>query len=462
MTLESLYLKSPRLLQNLAMSAVGAKLNYRRYDEKYRYLENELRQRDKFSHDEILAFQRGRLSETLAYAQANVPYYQKLFKQLDCSHSDFKEVADLSALPVLNKTTVQANLNDFISNELSSLQYTTVKTSGTTGAGLVFPMTLDAEREQWALWWRYRKRFGLDQATWYAHFYGKSIINLAQKKPPYWRFNWPGKQIFFSAYHMTESNLGDYVDALCKYQPPWIQGYPSLLALMADFILSGEKKLSYTPRVITVGSESLLPQQKEKIEKAFGAPCRQHYGMTEAVANISECPQGHLHVDEDFSAIEFIDNDYGVSDMVCTGFANKAFVLLRYNVGDNASLNQSTLSDSNQHCLCGLPGRIVESIDGRIEDYILTPDGKKVGRLDHIVKDFVSIKECQIFQNDSSAIEFRVVKGEGFTSAEERRLLAETQKRLGDEINVNIVYHERLARSKTGKLRFVLSELPKN
>ena len=34
---------------------------------------------------------------------------------------------------------------------------------------------------------------------------------------------------------------------------------------MADYILAGESKLTYKPLIVTVGSESLLPQQKEKI-----------------------------------------------------------------------------------------------------------------------------------------------------------------------------------------------------
>ena len=40
------------------------------------------------------------------------------------------------------------------------------------------------------------------------------------------------------------------------------------------------------------------------IERAFGVLPLEHYGMAEAVANVSMCPSRRLHVDEDFAATE--------------------------------------------------------------------------------------------------------------------------------------------------------------
>ncbi len=362
---------------------------------------------------------------------------------------------DLSALPILTKATVQQHLTEFRSDLAPGMQCSTVHTSGTTGAGLIFPMTLEAEREQWAVWWRYRSRFGIDRKTWYAHFYGKTIVPQSQSEPPFWRVNWPGRQILFSAYHMSQRNLGLYIDELNRRQPPWIQGYPSILALLATYITENRARLTYRPRVVTTGAETLLPHQKRLIEMAFETSCRQHYGLTEGVANISECPEGKLHVDEDYALVEFIPIGPYRYRIVGTGFTNFAFPLIRYDSGDVAELPELAVT-----CRCGRAGRVVKSIDGRIEDYVVTADGRKIGRLDHIFKDMINIKEAQVAQDRVDAVVFRIVRGARYSERDEHLLLQEARLRLGSAIDIQLAYVESLARTETHKLRFVVSTLP--
>jgi len=368
---------------------------------------------------------------------------------------DIRGPEDRTALPILDKQTVQENLADFHSDLKNQMRYSTVHTSGTTGTGLIFPVTLEAEQEQWAVWWRYRARFDLDRHTSYAHFHGKSVVPFERSKPPFWRVNRPGRQILFSAYHMSEHNLPYYVDELNRRQPPWIQGYPSLLGILASFMLEEGYELNYGPKVITVGAENLLPQQKLVIERAFGKPCRQHYGMAEGVANISECPEGRLHVDEDYAYVEFLSIDNDSYRIIGTGYTNNAFPLLRYDTGDIAKLESP-----EEECPCGCIGRLVKSIDGRKEDYILTPDGRRIGRLDHIFKDMVNVRECQVFQEHVERIVFRVVRGKEYSKRDERMFLREARKRLGNRIVIDIDYVQAIERTRRGKLRFVVSKVP--
>jgi phenylacetate-CoA ligase len=361
----------------------------------------------------------------------------------------------MHALPILTKASVQENSKEFYSETASRMRCTVVHTSGTTGAGLVFPTTIAAEREQWAVWWRYRARFGVDRNTWYAHFYGKIVVPKTQSKPPFWRVNLPGRQILFSGYHMCPRNLGFYVDELNRRRPPWIQGYPSLLAMLASFMDETGIRLTYRPDIVTTGAETLLPHQKHIIEAAFGTSCRQHYGMTEGVANISECPEGCLHVDEDYALVEFIPIGAGSYRIIGTNFSNYAFPLLRYDTGDIAQLSPASV-----RCKCGRAGRVVHSIDGRIEDYIVLPDGTKIGRLDHVFKDMINIKEAQVLQEDPASVVFRIVRNSRYTERDEERLLRDVRQRLGSEIKIELAYVDSVERTRTQKLRFVISTLP--
>ena len=452
--LDNLYQVLPLFLQNIGVNIYGYKLLRKRYGNEYKNIEDQIFAKDLWSEDQITTYLDEKIREIVAFAFRYVPYYKKLYLELSLGPDDINSTESLSkTLPVLTKDVVQDRLQEFVPECLSAFEYFYARTSGTTGKGLLFPMTVDADRIQNATWWRYRSRFGLNRNTWYAHFYGKNIVPFEQNRPPFWRVNYPGKQVLFSAYHMRKENLPYYIEALNKYRPPWIQGYPSLLNILAEYILETQS-LEYQPKVVTIGSESLLTHQKQKIEAAFRASCRQHYGLTEATASISECSEGNLHVDEDFGYVEFIENQYGYNEIISTGFANKAFVLLRYNTGDVATLPKSGTS-----CSCGRSGRLVSDIDGRIEDYVVTQDGRRIGRLDHIVKDMVNIKECQIVQEKINQIVIKIVRGPNYTVADEDKLITETKKRVGYEMEVKPNYVEALQRSKTGKLRFVISNI---
>lgn len=454
MKLDKIYLNAPVFIQNLACSVFGWGLNRRRYGAAYKSLEDEVFDRLKLSAKDYRDLCNQRLQTTIRHATQSVPYYQKLFASNGIDPNEIRGPADLEQIPLLTRQQIQDRLGDFCSNRNDEYQTSIVKTSGTTGTGLVFPMTLQAEQEQWAIWWRYRAQFKLNRATWYAHFYGKSVVPVQQSRPPFWRINVPGKQILFSGYHMQDNNLPYYIDELNRRKPPWIQGYPSLLALLAGYMVSTGAILDYKPMIVTTGAESLLPHQRALIEKAFNTTCRQHYGTTEAVVNISECVNGRLHVDEDFGCVEFLPAGDGVWKIVATGYVNPAFVLIRYEVGDNVVLPLEPV-----RCGCGHPGRIVEKIDGRIEDYVITTNGVKIGRLDHILKDMLNIREAQIIQNEVGKIDFLIVKGESYSGDDESRLITETKKRLGQDMKIRVKYVQSLERSKTGKLRFVVSGL---
>ncbi len=318
-------------------------------------------------------------------------------------------------------------------------------------------MTHSAEHEQWAVWWRYRRAQGIDFRTRCAVFGGRPIVPTEQKTPPFWRYNRAANQVLFSGYHLKDENFASYIAELRRSGVSWLHGYPSHITLLADFILSARDSYGDLRRQIshvTIGAESLLGHQREAINKAFEVTVRQHYGLAEGVANVSECPEGHLHIDEDFAAVEFVkrDSDAGYA-IIGTNFTNPAFPLLRYDTGDTVELAEPG------ELLCGYGGRVVKEIDGRVEDYVLLDDGSRIGRMDHIFKDMTSIREAQIVQRVPGAIQIRVVRSRGYSKAAEQRLLDETRSYCGQGLRIEIKYLESLPRGRTGKLRFVVSEI---
>jgi phenylacetate-CoA ligase len=152
--------------------------------------------------------------------------------------------------------------------------------------------------------------------------------------------------------------------------------------------------------------------------------------------------------------VEFL-GDHRERKVIGTNLSNYATPLLRYDSQDMATL-------SDRSCDCGLPGRIVDSIDGRQEDYVVLKNGARIGRLDHIFKDMVRIREAQIVQQEPGRITLRVVRGTDYGEADEKQLRREFAQRLGTDMHIDLEYVDRLARTRSGKLRFVISEMREN
>ena len=454
MDFELLYQKTPIFLQNAIVSLVGWKTNRQRYNRTFDDLLREYEERSQWSGEETQRFRDNRVHAFAMHCEKHVPYYRNLFRDLNISAEDIRGLSDLEQIPLLQKSTVQERYEEFLAENIPPSQRVIAHTSGTTGGGLRFATTSRALSEQWAVWWRYRRMHGLNRNVWCGYFAGRSVVPLSQHNPPFWRLNYPGRQLMLSGYHMNQQNMDAYVGALQRYRPPWLHGYPSLLAFLASYMIENSVSLDYRVRWITAGAESLLQHQSELIQGAFGIRPIQHYGMAEAVANISEDRHGALRVDEDFSAVEFLRNKNGPGYwIVGTNLSNPALPLLRYDTMDLAELPHDSEERED-------PARVIASLDGRREDYVILRNGTRIGRMDHVFKDLVRIREAQIVQGEPGEILIRVVRGKDYTSRDEDQLIQELRKRVGDLADLNVEYRSCLPRSATGKLRFVVSENP--
>ena len=448
------YGQLPLWAQHAACSVEGWKIQQRRYGKGYAEIQRQVDERAGWTPERLADFRDNRIAAFVRHAARTCPWYHDEMMRLRIDAEEICGLNDLANLPIITKLDVQSQTDRFVSTACSNYKTVMVHTSGTTGGALRFPATVDATREQWATWWRYRKQHGIAPNTWCGYFGGRSIVPVRQSEPPYWRYNWPGRQLMFSSYHMRPNAMKAYVAKLRMSRPPWLHGYPSMLALLASYIQESGEELGYRVRWVTTGAESLLPQQAEAISCAFGTFPRQSYGMAEAVANFSECECGRLHIDEDLAAVEFVPlSDGSAFRVIGTNLSNPAMPLIRYDTGD-------VVQSVGEACPCGRPGRFVDRVDGRKEDYVTLRDGTRIGRMDHVFKDMIRVREAQIYQKEPGAIEVRIVRGTGFGPEDEQALLKSFHLRLGLEVSITLEYHDRLPRTASGKLRFVISEIP--
>ena len=101
----------------------------------------------------------------------------------------------------------------------------------------------------------------------------------------------------------------------------------------------------------------------------------------------------------------------------------------------------------------------MSSIDGRGEDYLVLNDGSRLATMNNIFMDMVRIREAQIRQSRPGECTLAIVRGRGYTDEDEKMLMREARKRVGDGARVSIEYVDSLPRTRAGKLRLVVSEV---
>jgi phenylacetate-CoA ligase len=399
--------------------------------------------------------QRTRLDRLVRRAREHVPYFRDLPPPSDAADPADAMARTLAEIPPLEKSVYRERAEDLIARDLPRSALITGKTSGTTGSALPLWYTSDALAEEFASFWRGRRRAGARIGDANLTFNGQIVVPFRVTRPPFWRTNHWGRQTLFSLYHMNPENLPAYVDAIHATPARFVQGYPSSMYLVAQALLTANRPLE--PGRLAAAfpsSESLLAFQRDSIERAFGCPVSDRYGVSEFCVSMTECPERGLHVDMEFCIVEVEvreeTDEYVRGPLLVTGLSNDATPFLRYRVGDVGTR-------SKRSCPCGRPGEVFLEIDGRIEDYVMTPDGRLVGRLDHIFKEQLDVAEAQVLQEGKDALEVLIVPRDSYDEGSEKGLLQEFRSRLGEEIDITFRRVSEIPREPNGKFRAVKS-----
>lgn len=453
--LAGLYASLPIFFQDVVCSLVGLTVRRARYGRHFRRSLAQLLESQHWSTQRLRDYQDEQLRRLIDHAYRTIPYYRKVMEERGLKPADIAGKDDLPKLPILTKADVRANVDRMVSSAFDRRRLIKHHTSGTTGTSLEFWTTLEAQQFQWALWWRHRSWLGLNHTDRVATFSGQPVVPQRQSRPPYWRHVWPMNQLYLSVYHMSSQTVSDYARAIEQFRPQYMSGYPSSMFLFATLLEEHGIILSHRPSWVTTGAETMLPWQKEKIERAI-APCSEHYGLAEQCGNLSRCERGIFHEDMEYGIIEPIpvnaDDPAGACRLIQTGLTNWAMPFIRYDVGDVATYTR-------QPCPCGRPGATVQDIDGRIDSFIVLPNGRMLGRLANVFKGALNVVEGQVVQDQVGQMTVRIVPGPEYVDADGQRLVARFRERVGPDMQIDIEKVDRIPRTRTGKIRLVVSSI---
>lgn len=449
----NIYYSMPIFLQNSIFSLYGLKLAKQRYNQFFNKYLNDLKESEWWPADKIKAYQNERIQSIVRHAYETVPFYRRWYSEHGVNINQIQNISDLKKLPVLTKELVRENQQDMISNRYRKKDLLKNLTSGTTGTPLTIYKTKESLALQWAIWWRHKARFGLNRKNRHLTFGARVPISQNQKKPPYWRKDYFNNRVYLSTYHISDKTIEEIFTYLNSEKFDFYTGYPSAVYNFALLLEAKNLKIQNKPEYFVSGADALLPRYIVKIKDVLGLKITEQYGMTEFAGNLSKCRQNHFHLDFECCFLENlpIPNSEQIN-MVFTGWGNRAMPFIRYEVGDYGKM-------MHEPCTCGRQSACLESIDGRLEDYLIAPDGRKLIGMNQVFEYAHNVKQMQLFQGKDGNVELRIIPTEHFGEQDKAALLRELSNRTGSDMKIKFKLTDSIEYSSSGKFKAVISEL---
>ena len=349
----------------------------------------EMRKHERWTRDQLEAYQAKKLSRLREFAYAHSPFYQRFHKGLFDS--------PLAELPVLTKATAMENFDELVTDPAIRLKdvrthmandregkrflnrYWVTATSGSTGNPGVFLFNRDEWATVVATLGRAHEWAGVPMtpshrmkmasvasmnigSPWHM---GAQVANTFQSK---WMRAWMPTLSFDAA-----QPLAEIVRQLNDWQPHMLAGYASMMRILADEQLAG--RLHIHPHMVIPGSEVLTDETRRRIEAAWGHPPFNAYGATEGGAGLAAETSDHngMYVYEDNVIFEVVDEQsrpvppgaYGAKVLITTLFS-RTQPLIRYELSDSVRL---AAEPGSLH----LPFVRIDGIQGRTEDILHLP-----------------------------------------------------------------------------------------
>lgn len=398
-----------------------------------------------------------RLMDLLRLAQENVVFYRQVFQK---HKIHLNSVKDFTQIPFLERQHLQ---NDFASlkNHHFKGDVKIQSTGGSSGTPVRF--CTDAVRDSATVAMRLRSHrwHGVDIGDKEIVVWG-SPIELGRQD----FFRTLRDQIFRSqliyAFNFTEEKMRQAIARILSFEPRKIFGYAQSIHLLAKYYhenFSGMKPRKVCDIVFTT-AEPLFDYQREEIERAFGAKVAVEYGARDAGLIALECPQGRLHINVDSVYVEIIDANGKVlppektGEIVVTNFDTPSMPIIRYRTGDmGIRLDEA--------CPCGVTLPVMKVVGGRMSDFLVGADGRKVHPLGgiYILRESEIIRHFRIVQNEIDQVDLLISAAGELNESTRQTIQRKFDILLGTSVRLSYQYMDNIETSASGKFRHVICKV---
>ncbi|MBU0759258.1 MAG: hypothetical protein KKC66_04605 [Candidatus Omnitrophica bacterium] len=369
---------------------------------------------------------------------------------------DIRSVNDLHKIPITTKSCLRdLDIREIISKNARPDDCIKMITSGESGIPFEFYLGPE-EYDYWKLLLlRFHMANGMrltDKCTVLAY-----PLRFPKNKRWFQRLG-VLRHIYISALDPAKK----YTDKIIKSNPDVILGYASALKLFAKEA-EKRKDINIRPKSILSSGEMLDSETRFIVKKTFGIQIADLYSVIETGPIAWECPfhEGY-HINIDSVVLECVKNgkiaSYGEKGrLICTNLFNFTMPMIRYSVNDVAVLTKKT-------CSCGRGFPLLEKIEGRSLDFITLPDDRVISPAVILImlRRLIGQAQHKVIQKEKDKILIQLVPGKNFREESIASLKREMQKELNAAINIDVEIVEEIKKSRSGKMRSVISEVANN
>lgn len=448
-------------MQNILVSAYGLQWKQRRFGGVFPESYKAAKERENFTTDQWQQYNEVQLQKLLLHAFEHVPFYKESFAANDFTAETIKKITPqtIHQLPILSKELLRKHGTTTLLADNKEKHGEFFASSGSTGTPTQILFS-HAMHQRWMAIFEARVRnwAGVNSFEPRGMIGGRRVLAYAANKPPFYRYNYFEKQVYFSAYHISKQNATDYLHGMQKHHVHYMTGYAMSNFFLARFFKELNIEAPQLKAVIT-SSEKLTDEMRQTFADVYHCKTFDGWSGVEACGLITECEHGSLHISPDAGLLEVLDDNMQpvaantVGTVYCTGFLNYDQPLIRYNIGDKIIL-------SNKQCSCGRHMPVVREILGRVEDVIVGKDGRQMVRFHSVFNSLHSIKQAQVIQETTGSILVKIV-ADGKADATEKETIKQCIiSQLGD---MQIIIEEvpTIPLNSNGKFQAVVSKLKK-
>jgi phenylacetate-CoA ligase len=262
------------------------------------------------------------------------------------------------------------------------------------------------------------------------------------------------RAIYLDTIGLTDDRIREFVAAVRRHRPGLVFGHAHSLYMLAC-VLNKAGIADIRPNGCISTAMPLHDYQRKAIETALGVTVTNRYGCEEVSLIACQCEKGKgLHVAAESVHVE-VKGEGRTGPLLVTDLVNFAMPLIRYQIGDVA-----TLSDTPCECGRGLP--VLEKVEGRDADYVVTPAGSLISGISLTENFAVLIKgaaQVQIIQETVTHLRVRMVRDPIWDAESERQIRELVLKTFGPTMTYDLEFVDLIPQEPSGKYRFCVSKV---
>lgn len=414
---------------------------------------------------ELQKLQLEKFKKLIQYVYENVPYYKEEMLIRNLTPNDFQTLGDITKLPIITKSDIRKQPEKFISNKFKGTtgeKLTLISTGGSTGTPMLYYFDNNMIGIRRAHWWRWSEFSNVN-------LYNDKMIYIGgdaesqYRKPNNYKgiYNSTRTRLTLSANSMSSRVIDRYIKTMQDFQGDYMRGYASAVYLLA--VRLNERNITIPLKAILTSSDTLYPQYRDAIRKAFDCEVFDHYGQNEDILTATECSYHNgFHINTESCIAETIDQNGKTivnkpGFLISTHLENYSMPLIRYKVGDIGRLDNKW-----EKCQCGRYHQKLLELIGRDDEIIISPDGRKIacGSMNQPMKLMGdTIVKCQFIQNKIDSLIVKIVTTKQWNYKSEKQFIRNLKKQVGNELNIKLELVNDIPTRPNGKFQLIVSNI---